>query len=130
MWKPRKTQKQVLRSDFPHGVCIKTESGYFYVNGKTIKPIPNKRVFESWSFPLVIDAHSSSLAAFTKASPLGYRDGTLIRDISDGKLYLVSKRVLRHIVSPDALAMLGKERSDAVWAAHDEVLIHEKGDDL
>lgn len=127
----RRNQKtQVLRSDFPHGVCIKTEKGYFYVNGKTIKPIPNKRVFDSWSFPLVINAHSSSLVGFTKTSPLGYRDGTLIRDISDGRMYLVSKRVLRHIVTPDALAMLGKTKSDAVWAAHDEVQLHEKGDDL
>ena len=128
MWKKRKTQ--VLRSDFPHGSCIKTEKGYYYVNGKTVKPIKNSRVFESWSFPLVIEAHSSSLAGFTVASKLGFRDGTLIRDISDGKMYLVSKRLLRHIVSPDAMLMLGKKPSDAIWAAHDEVQIHEMGDDL
>jgi hypothetical protein len=128
MFKRKATQ--VLRSDFPHGSCIKTEKGYYYVNGKTIKPIKNTRVLKSWSFPLIINAHSSSLAGFTKSTPLGFRDGTLIRDISDGRMYLVSKRVLRHIVSPDALAMLGKSTKDAVWVAHDEVLIHEKGDDL
>jgi len=126
----KRPKSQVLRSDFPHGSCIKTEKGYFYVNGKTIKPIKNTRVLDSWSFPLIINAHSSSLVGFTKASPLGFRDGTLLRDISDGRMYLVSRRVLRHIVSPDALAMLGKTKNDAVWAAHDEVLIHEKGDDL
>lgn len=126
----RKKTPHLTRTDFPHGSCIKTENGYFYVNGKTIKPIKNKRVLESWDFPLIINAHSSALSSFIKSSPLGFRDGTLLRDISDGKMYLVSKRVLRHIVSPDALAMLGKRKSDAIWAAHDEIQLHEKGENL
>ena len=126
----RRTKTEVLRTDFPHGACVKTEKGYFFVNGKTIKPIKNKRVLESWDFPLIINAHSSALGTFIKSSPLGFRDGTLIRDISDGKMYLVSKRLLRLIVSPDALAMLGKKRSDAIWVAHDEVQLHEMGESL
>lgn len=85
---------------------------------------------KSWSFPLIVNVHSSSLASFTVSSPLGFRDGTLIKDTSDGKLYLVSQRLRRHITSPDALAMLGKKRSDAIWVSHSEVNLHKEGEEL
>src|SRR6476469_8275889 len=126
----KRKAKIPLRTDFPHGTCLKAGGKYYFVNGGTIKPILNKRIFDSWSFPLVVDCHESVLTHFVRAAPLGFRDGTLVRDISDGKMYLVSRRFRRLIVSPDALLMIGKKSSDAVWAAHDEVLLHKKGDDL
>jgi hypothetical protein len=127
----RRSKTQVIRSDFPHGVCIRTENNtYYFINGKTRKPIKSHRVFKSWDFPLVINAHSSSLSSFVLSSPLGFRDGTLFRDVSDGKLYLVSNRLRRHITSPDALDMLGRKRSDAVWVSHDEVNLHKEGEEL
>lgn len=126
----RRKKKRIARSDFPQGVCLKTDKGYFYVNGKTVKLVPSLRVFKSWSFPIVIEVHSSALSGFIRSAPLGFRDGTLIKDISDGRIYIVSKRVARQIVSPDALDMLGKKRSDAIWVSKDEIKIHEKGEDL
>jgi len=111
-------------------VVVHTETGYYFINGTTKKPIKNTRVLDSWSFPLIIESQDLALSKFTKASPLGFRNGTLIRDISGGAVYLISKQLRRKIVDPDALDMLGKKLSDAIWAAHDEVMLHQEGNDL
>lgn len=126
----RRPRKTILRTDFPQDVVVHTESGYYFINGTTKKPIKNKRVLDSWSFPLIIESQDLALSKFTKASSLGFRNGTLIRDISGGAVYLISKQLRRKIVDPDALDMLGKSLSDALWVAHDEVLLHQEGNDL
>lgn len=126
----RKKRPTILRTDFPQGAVVHTESGYYFINGQTIKPLPNKRVLESWSFPLIIESQDLALISYKKASPLGYRDGTLIRDISGGAVYLISRQHRRKIVDPDAMVMLGKKVSDAIWASHSEVMLHEEGNDL
>lgn len=118
------------RNDYPHGSCLKTESGYFFVNGHTIKPIPNRRVFKSWAFPLVISTSNIMIKDFVKASPLGYRDGTLIRDISDNRVYLISQQKRRLISDPDALLMIGRKMSNSIWVSHKDTLLHKKGEDL
>lgn len=130
MFKKKSSKAKFLRTDFPQGAVVHTESGYYFINGKTKKPIRNKRVLDSWSFPLIIESQDLALRSFITAPPLGYRDGTLIRDISDGKVYLISRQLRRQIVDPSALEMLGKKVSDAIWAAHVEVVIHDEGNDL
>ena len=120
----------LTRTDFPQGTVVKTEKGRFFINGKTRKPIRHDKIFKSWSFPFVVETNEASLSKFLVASPLGYRDGTLIRDISDNAIYLISGQKRRKIVDPEALLMLGLEVSDAMWVSHKDVLIHQEGNDL
>lgn len=127
---PRTKTPHLTRTDFPHGTVVKTEKGYYFINGKTRKPIRHDRIFKSWSFPLVVITNEASLSKFLVAKPLGYRDGTLIRDISDNAVYLISGQKRRKIVDPDALLMLGLKVSDAMWVSKSDVEIHEKGNDL
>jgi len=58
---------------------------------------------------------------------LGFRDGTLIKDISDGKIYLISDSKRRHIIDPAVLNWLDTEM---IRAGQKEVLIHEEGEPL
>lgn len=129
MFRHKKTQV-TSRSDFPHGTCLRAGGRYYFVNGKSIKPIKSKQVIESWSFPIVVNVHSSAISSMAVSLPIGFRDGTLIKDINDGKMYLISKRIRRPVVSVDGLEMIGKKRSDAVWASHSDVIIHEVGEDF
>lgn len=61
---------------------------------------------------------------------LGFRDGTLIKDISNGKLYLVSQNKKRHIVSPDIFNKYGLDRSKVIEISNLESEAHESGEDL
>lgn len=118
------------KTDYPTGVCVKTETGYWYINGKYKNKIKNARVFKSWSFPLVIETTDSAIAHMPRAKALGFRAGTLVRDISDGKVYLISENTRRMLGSPESYDILGLKRRDAIWAAHDEIILHPEGEAL
>jgi hypothetical protein len=118
------------RNDFPTGICVKTESRYYYINGKTKKPIPNTRVLKTWDFPIIVKTTEHEVRSFVTSKPLGFRNGTLIRDISDSHIYLISKGLRRPVVSPDSLSLLGKKHSDAIWVSHKETLLHQLGEDF
>lgn len=121
---------RVVPIDFPTGVCVKTEKGHFYINGKFRHRLGSKRVFQSWAFPRVIETRESALVNFKTGKKLGFRDGSLIREISTGKLYFVSQRKVRLVTNPDTLTLMGLKPSDAVWVADFEIKLHEEGEDL
>ena len=64
------------------------------------------------------------------AGKLGFRDGTLIKNIADGKLYLISQNKKRHIVDPDTFNKYGLDRSQVVEVSAFEVSMHELGEEL
>lgn len=126
----RKKALQTTPTEYPSGICVKTESGHWYINGKFRHALKNRRIIESWSFPFIVESTDAALANYPKAKPLGFRDGSLVRDISDGKVYLITSRSRRLITSPETYDLLGLKRSDATWAAHDEITLHPEGEVL
>jgi len=70
------------------------------------------------------------LSKFKVVGKLGFRDGTLIKDISDGKIYLISQNKRRHITSPDVFDNFGLDRSKIVEVSSDEVAMHLLGENL
>lgn len=117
-------------TDYPSGICVRTEAGHWYINGRFRHSLKNKRVIDSWSFPVIVETTEAAVSHYPKAKPLGFRAGSLVRDISDGKVYLISENKRRLITSPEAYDLLGVKRSDAIWAAHDEVILHPEGEVL
>ena len=61
---------------------------------------------------------------------LGFRDGTLIKNIADGKIYLISQNKRRHIIDPDSFTKYGLDRSNIVEVSEAEVNMHDIGDNL
>lgn len=61
---------------------------------------------------------------------LGFRDGSLIHNVADGKIYLISNNKRRHITSPDTLDLLGVNRESAVDVSEFEVNLQELGEPL
>jgi hypothetical protein len=75
-------------------------------------------------------AKEAALSGFKVAGKLGFRDGTLIKNIADGKMYLVSQNKLRHIVDPDSFNRYGLDRSKAVEVSEAEVSAHDLGENI
>ena len=116
-------------TNFPSGLAVKTEkSTYWIKDGKRYRLISD-RAASSWNFPTVL-ATESALSGFKVVGKLGFRDGTLIKNITDGKMYLISQNKRRHITSPDVFERYGLDRSLMIEVGEDEVNMHEEGEGL
>ena len=80
----------------------------------------------SWSLP-VVETSESMLVNYPLAGVLGFRDGTLIHNISDGRMYLISDSKRRHIVDPDVLEWLD---SEIIKVGQKEIFVHPEGEKL
>lgn len=102
--------------EYPSGICVKTEKGAYLIqkDGKRYR-IPTKAILDSWSFPFEVDTTEAALAKYpVGVLKVGFRDGSLLNNIADGRLYLVSAGKLRHIVDPAVLDRLGNPEATVV----------------
>lgn len=131
----RKQQKNIpstlitSQTNFPSGLAVKTEKATYWIkDGKRFRLISD-RAADSWFFTTV-NASESALSGFKIAGKLGFRDGTLIKNISDGKLYLISQNKKRHIVEPDIFSIYGLDRSKVIEVSQADIDMHEEGETL
>jgi len=80
----------------------------------------------SWNLP-VVTTKESIMISYITAGTLGFRDGSLVQDISDGKIYLISDSKRRHITDPDVLEWLD---SEIIKTGQKEILVHDEGEKL
>ena len=127
----KKNQQKTVTSPtiFPSGIAVKTDKGIYWIkDGKRFKLISD-RAAKSWMFTTIL-ATESAVSGMKLAGKLGFRDGTLIKNIADGKLYLISQNKKRHIVDPDTFNKYGLDRSQVVEVSAFETSMHELGEDL
>ena len=127
----RKKQTQTLTNPviLPSGLAVKTDSGVYWVkDGKRFKLISD-RAAKSWAFPTVY-AIDQAVSGMKVVGKLGFRDGTLIKNIADGKIYLISQNKRRHIVNPDSFDKYGLDRSNIVEVSDSETNMHDLGENL
>ena len=127
----KNTQSILITSptSFPSGLAVKTEKATYWIkDGKRFKIISD-RAEKSWMFATV-NATESALSGIKLAGKLGFRDGTLIKNIADGKIYLISQNKRRHIVDPDSFDKFGLDRSKVVEVSAFESSMHELGEEL
>lgn len=114
---------------FPSGLAVKTDKAIYWIkDGKRYKLISD-RAAKSWCFTTV-NATESALSTTKLVGKLGFRDGTLIKNIADGKMYLISQNKKRHIVDPDSFDRYGLDRSIITEVSEAEANMHELGEDL
>ena len=128
-----KTTKSTLTvsqpTNFPSGLAVKTDKGTYWIkDGKRYKLISD-RAAKSWSFTTV-NATEAALSGIKLVGKLGFRDGSLIKNIADGKMYLVSQNKLRHIVDPDIFDRYGLDRSNLIEVSEIEIKAHDIGETL
>jgi len=127
----KNTQTLLITSptNFPSGIAVKTDKATYWIkDGKRYKLISD-RAAKSWLFTTV-NGTEESLSLIKLAGKLGFRDGALIKNIADGKMYLISQNKKRHIVSPDGFSKYGFNRSKIIEVSQAEVDMHENGESL
>lgn len=125
------TQSTLITSptNFPSGIAVKTDKATYWIkDGKRFKLISD-RATQSWAFTTV-NATEAALSGIKLVGKLGFRDGTLIKNIADGRMYLLSQNKLRHIVDPDVFNKYGLDRSKLIEVSDVETKAHEIGEDL
>jgi hypothetical protein len=116
-------------TNFPSGVAVKTDKDTYWIkDGKRYKLISD-RAAKSWSFTTV-SATEAALSGIKLVGKLGFRDGSLIKSLADGRMYLVSQNKLRHIVDPDSFDRYGLDRSKVVEVSDKEISAHDLGENL
>lgn len=116
--------------EYPSGIAVRTEEGTYYLHpdGKRYR-IQSREILESWAFPLLVDTSEVALSKYPVAvTRLGFRNGSLVNNIADGKMYLVSEGKLRHVTGVSALRRLGVTRDDAVVVSESDIKIMKLGE--
>lgn len=127
-WEPAVQYDKV---SYPSGLAVETTDGkLWYIKDAKRFRIPSVRVLDSWAFNTLAAAIPEVLADYKISGILGFRDGTLIQEIGDGKIYLISGNKKRHIVSPDAFDRYGLNRDLVVEVSAEEALLHNAGESL
>lgn len=116
---------------YPPGTFVETESGYFYI----VSPVKryrllSRRVLDSWSPARVVKTTEAAVSKYKISSKLKFRNGSLIHNVADGKIYLIVQGKRCHITSPDVLEMLGATSKDVMHVSEDEIRLHEAGEAL
>jgi len=117
---------------YPSGIAVKTEKGTWYMhpNGTRLR-ITSKAILQSWNFPFVVEATESALSNYKIAySRLGFRDGSLLTDISDGRMYVVSNGALRHIKSVEFLERMDISEYDSQLVSNADIQIMRMGESI
>lgn len=127
----KKNQIQILTNPvlLPSGLAVKTNSGVYWIKDNKRFKLISDRAAKSWSFPTVF-ATDQAVAGIKIVGKLGFRDGTLIKNIADGKMYLISQNKRRHIISPDTFIKYGLDRSNIVEVSESETNMHDLGENL
>lgn len=132
MWPLRRRQSRPVPQEpvnYPSDVVVETESGYWFIKGKNRLRIFSDRCLDSWQVD-VLPGSDASVSKFKKAGVLGFRNGTLVKNIADGRYYLISDNKRRHIVSPDVFDKYGFNIDFAMVVAQAEIDIHAEGEVL
>lgn len=116
-------------TSFPSGLAVKTDKATYWIKDNKRYKLISDRAEKSWSFPTVL-ATENAVAQIKLVGKLGFRDGSLIKNIADGKIYLISQNKRRHIVDPDVFDRYGLNKSNIIEVSEAETNMHEQGEDL
>lgn len=113
----------------PSGLIAKTEKGYFYVKGDKRYKFVSTRAVNSWGLKQ-INTTESLIKNIKICGILGFRDGTIIRDISNQKIYLISDNKKRNISDPDFFKTFDYKKEEIILVSSKEAACHKEGENI
>jgi hypothetical protein len=129
MIKKKRQQTIIDPVIIPSGLAVKTDKGIYWIKDTKRFKLISDRAAKSWCFTTVL-ATEQAVSSMKVVGKLGFRDGTLIKNISDGKMYLVSQNKRMHIVDPDSFIKYGLDRSKVIEVSESEIIMHDLGENL
>lgn len=110
---------------------IRDKTGrYYFISNNKKYLISSERILQSWAPPAIALSDDETMNTYKLGGRLGFRNGTLILDISSNLYYLIVENKKRKITSPDTLDSLGYSIYDAITVSETESKLHETGEDL
>lgn len=125
----RQQKTSSISSYVPSGLIAKTEKGYFYVKGNKRFKFVSDKAMSTWNLK-VVDTTEAYLSEIKICGNIGFRDGTLIKDISNSKIYLISDSKKRHVTDPQVFIDLNYTKQDIVLASSKETACHVEGEKI
>ena len=129
----RSRKKNIIKptspTNYPYGTCIETEAGWFLIRERGRFRIPTKRVLESWRFN-VVPSSESAVKHVKISGKMGFRDGSLIKNVANGQIYLISRNKRMHITNPDIFDRYGFDWNSVILVSSDETNLHDDGEVL
>lgn len=122
-------QRSNLAPRVPSGMIAQTEKGYFYVKGEKRFRFISDRARDSWKLHTV-PTTETAMQDCKIVGIVGFRDGTLIRDISTSKFYLIVDNKKCLIADPDYLRGLGLRKEDSILVSKKEADFQKEGEML
>lgn len=110
----------------PNGLAFKQGEDYFLVKSGKLLKFFSERVFSSWGLT-AFEVGPQALKTLRPGGTVGFRDGSLVKNFVDGKLYLVSDNKRRLVTSPDVPYLVGKP---IIVASEAEINLHDEGDQI
>jgi hypothetical protein len=73
---------------YPNGTFVKTEKGFFYIVSPTKRyRFTHTRVLDSWNPQRIVETTEAAVAKYRIASKMKYRNGSLINNLGDGRIW-------------------------------------------
>ncbi|HUC20202.1 MAG TPA: hypothetical protein VMR98_01765, partial [Candidatus Polarisedimenticolaceae bacterium] len=77
-------------TEYAAGTFVATEKGYFYIVGPGKRyRLVSARVLHSWSPQRVVQSTEAAVSKYKIAAKMKFRNGSLIWNLSDAKIYLI-----------------------------------------
>lgn len=118
---------------YPVGITVLTTEGNRYLlntDGKKYRFFSDNAHL-SWSYNICVITTEQAVKHYpTAVTKLGFRDGSLLINIADGKMYLASDNLLRHITSPHVFDRLDINRDRFLEVSDAEINHMKQGEEL
>ena len=129
MFKKKSLQKVTLnKAPQIDGIAITDGLNTWYVKNSKRFKVFSDRAVKSWNFPVILNVNPTVIGNIEDGGTIGFRDGSLIKDIVSGKIYLVSGSKVRLITDPDSISILGRDK--VIEVSPDEIKIHIEGESI
>lgn len=136
MWKKKpQTQSNItikpplVPTQYPSGIAVfDGVNTYFIKNNKKYRII-SERALQSWGFKVWYGS-PESLSKIVLGGILAFRDGSVIKDVSNGKIYLVVNGLKQHITTPDFFTKFGIDPGYIIEVSAKEAELHKNGEPI
>jgi len=134
MWKKKRQKTNPINpplvpTAYPSGVAVFDGTNTYFIKNNKKYRIISDRAVKSWGFKVWYGS-PESLSKIVLGGILAFRDGSVIKDVSNGKIYLVVNGLKQHITTPDFFTKFGVDPEYIIEVSAKEADLHKNGEPI